>query len=67
MIGENDPHKIEASTSTSSIYTASDSSTISDFLSYSQHCSYRLPCGICTRTNGFCPLGSGAVPSLAAT
>lgn len=26
---------------------------------YSQYCSFRLPCGICTRTNSICPLGSG--------
>ena len=23
------------------------------------YCSFRLPCGICTRTNSICPLGSG--------
>ena len=23
---------------------------------YSNSCSYRLPCGICTRTNGYCPI-----------
>ena len=26
---------------------------------YSQYCSFRLPCGICTKTNSICPLGSG--------
>ena len=26
---------------------------------YSQYCAYRLPCGICTRTNSYCPLFSG--------
>lgn len=28
---------------------------------YSQYCAYRLPCGICTRTNTYCPLFSGTI------
>lgn len=60
MIGENDPHKTEACTSTSSTYTIKSSSTIGDFINYSQCCFYRLPCGICTRTNSFCPLGGNS-------
>ena len=27
--------------------------------SYQTYCSYRLPCGICTRTNSHCPLYYG--------
>lgn len=30
-------------------------STASDFQEF-QYCQYRLPCGICTRTNSMCPL-----------
>ena len=30
-------------------------------IDYSQYCSYRLPCGICTRTNSYCPLFSGTI------
>lgn len=26
---------------------------------YTNYCFYRLPCGICQRTNSMCPLGSG--------
>ena len=29
---------------------------------YSQYCSFRLPCGVCTRTNSICPLASGWTP-----
>lgn len=29
---------------------------------YSQYCSFRLPCGVCTRTNSFCPVSSGCTP-----
>lgn len=46
-------------TSTSKTYTIPDGSTlgsIGDFPNYSQYCLYRLPCGICTRTNSVCPL-----------
>lgn len=28
---------------------------------YSQYCAYRLPCGICTRTNAQCPLNYGRI------
>lgn len=28
---------------------------------YSQYCAFRLPCGICTRTNSYCPLPSGTI------
>ena len=28
---------------------------------YYEYCWYRLPCGICTRTNSMCPLGKGEV------
>lgn len=30
-------------------------------IDYSQYCAYRLPCGICTRTNSYCPLFSGTI------
>lgn len=30
-------------------------------IDYSQYCAYRLPCGICTRTNSYCPLFSGII------
>ena len=26
---------------------------------YTNYCSYRLPCGICQRTNSICPLNGG--------
>lgn len=26
---------------------------------YTNYCSYRLPCGICQRTNSVCPLNGG--------
>ena len=26
-----------------------------------EYCWYRLPCGICTRTNSMCPLGKGEI------
>lgn len=26
---------------------------------YTNYCSYRLPCGICQRTNSICPLSGG--------
>ena len=26
---------------------------------YTNYCSYRLPCGICQRTNSICPLSDG--------
>lgn len=53
-------------TSTSKTYTISGSTigSIGDFPNYSQYCFYRLPCGICTRTNEFCPFncnGQGTV------
>lgn len=50
---------MKTSTSTSSTYTIPDGSTlgsIGDSPNYSQYCLYRLPCGICTRTNNICPL-----------
>lgn len=28
---------------------------------YREYCWYRLPCGICTGTNEFCPLGGGEI------
>jgi len=28
---------------------------------YYEYCWYRLPCGICTRTNSMCPLGKGEI------
>ena len=61
MIGENDPHKIEACTSTSSTYKiGSDQASLGyQEINYSSYCCYRLPCGICTRTNSTCPLGGG--------
>lgn len=30
-------------------------------IDYSQYCAYRLPCGVCTRTNSYCPLFSGTI------
>lgn len=30
-------------------------------IDYSQYCAYRLPCGICTRTNAPCPLNYGHI------
>lgn len=27
-----------------------------NMINYAQHCEYRLPCGICQRTNTICPL-----------
>lgn len=30
-------------------------------INYSQYCAYRLPCGICSRTNSYCPLFSGKI------
>ena len=30
-------------------------------INYSQYCAYRLPCGICTRTNSYCPIFNGTV------
>lgn len=27
---------------------------------YHEYCWYRLPCGICTRTNEFCPLSGNS-------
>ena len=30
-------------------------------IDYSQCCTYRLPCGICTRTNSHCPLFSNGI------
>lgn len=50
-------------TSTSKTYTIPDGSTlgsIGDFPNYSQYCLYRLPCGICTRTNSVCPLSGNS-------
>ena len=58
-MGENDLQKVEACTSTSSTYTIPNS-TIGD-LNYSQYCLYRLPCGICTRTNSICPLSGNCI------
>ena len=29
---------------------------------YSQYCSFRLPCGICTRTNTTCPIAIPTTP-----
>ena len=29
-------------------------------IDYTQYCVYRLPCGICTRTNQICPLNYGS-------
>lgn len=30
-------------------------------INYSQYCTYRLPCGICSRTNSYCPIFNGTV------
>lgn len=27
---------------------------------YTNYCTYRLPCGVCQRTNSMCPLSGGA-------
>lgn len=37
--------------------TINTSST--DINNYANYCFYRLPCGICQRTNSICPLGGG--------
>lgn len=62
MIGENDPHKVEASTSTSSTYKIGDHVNLGcQEINYSSYCVYRLPCGICTRTNSICPLSGSTI------
>ena len=33
--------------------------TSSYTINYTNYCSYRLPCGICQRTNSICPLSGG--------
>ena len=40
----------------------SESKTYSYGSDYSQYCPHRLPCGICGRTNSFCPLGGSNLP-----
>lgn len=40
----------------------SESKTYSCGSDYSQYCFNRLPCGICTRTGGMCPLGGSNMP-----
>ena len=30
-------------------------------INYQQYCSFRLPCGVCTRTNSMCPLCGGVI------
>ena len=30
-------------------------------MNYGEYCGYRLPCGICTRTNQICPLSCGTI------
>lgn len=31
---------------------------------YTNYCSYRLPCGICQKTNSICPLSGGTLASV---
>lgn len=38
---------------TSNLNSHTTSATTTD--SYSNYCSYRLPCGVCVRTNSMCP------------
>lgn len=60
MIGENDLHKVEACTSTSSTYKIGDQANLGyQEINYSSYCYNRLPCGICRITNSICPLGGG--------
>ena len=35
--------------------------TVSSSYSYQQYCGFRLPCGICTRTNSVCPINGYTV------
>lgn len=28
-------------------------------INYGEYCAYRLPCGVCVRTNGYCPISGG--------
>lgn len=35
--------------------------TAINYSDYSQYCAYRLPCGVCTRTNSYCPLFCGKI------
>lgn len=42
-------------TSTASTYGSATNVTVTND-SYRYYCAYRLPCGICTRTNSHCPL-----------
>lgn len=39
----------------------SESKTYSLGSDYSQYCPHRLPCGICDKTNKFCPLGGSNI------
>lgn len=45
-----------------------DESTTSTALNFQgdQYCQYRLPCGICAKTNSICPL-SWSVPTITCT
>lgn len=45
--------------STSNIFTVSGATNAE--VNYSSYCIYRLPCGICTRTNSICPLSGGTI------
>ena len=38
--------------------------THTEMVDYTQYCLYRLPCGICTRTNQTCPLNCGGYQPL---
>ena len=30
---------------------------------YGNYCTFRLPCGICTRTNSYCPIAGNTISS----
>lgn len=33
------------------------------YQTYGAYCSFRLPCGICTRTNSYCPIAGNTISS----
>lgn len=45
--------QVNTGQTTSNLNSHTTSTTTAD--SYSNYCSYRLPCGICIRTNAMCP------------
>ena len=41
--------------------------TTTSYENYQQYCMYRLPCGICTRTNSMCPLQNQVTWNISST